>query len=103
MKLQDLGNKLSDVENNYFAFFLNISFSEIIIEVSQREGEDVQHIFNCFNVQEKYICNLFQVYQSLMSCLETIELAIGQISSYGKKDYMKKNYIPFHCCPKKKS
>lgn len=102
MKLQILKNinelpqiKLEDVENNCFSTSLGMAIGAIIQQVEEREGRGKENIFDYFNTEERYIYEIFMLHRSLISCLETIDMAIGFISSYSKKDYMKKSYIPF--------
>ena len=102
MKLAELKNfedlpaiDMADIQNSCFAQTINSFFCLLTQHVSDRVGQDKLNLFDFFEENERYIYELYQNYQALVSCLESIELGMNFISAYNEKDYMQPNFVPF--------
>ena len=86
---------MADIQNSCFAQTINSFFGLLTQHVSDRVGQDKLNLFDFFEENERYIYELYQNYQALVSCLESIELGMNFISAYNEKDYMQPNFVPF--------
>ena len=85
----------ADIQNSCFAQTINTFFCLLTQHVSNRVGQDRLNLFDFFEENEKYIYDLYQNYQALDSCLESIELGMKFISAYSEMDYMQPCFVPF--------
>lgn len=83
-----------DVEENPFYEKLSLCVGTIYQNVSEaHKGED--NFFKYFDTSETYANDIYMLYRSVESCLDSINYAISFISRYGTKDYMRKDFVPF--------
>lgn len=86
---------MADIQNSCFAQTINSFFCLLTQHVSDRVGQDKLNLFDFFEENEIYIYELYQNYQALDSCLESIELGMNFILAYSERNYMQPNFVPF--------
>ena len=85
---------LDDVQGNPFTEYLNLCFGLILDDIAKRTGKETE-LFNNMSTNEEYVIKEHEIQESLFSSLESIDYAIHFIESYGEKDYLKSDFIPF--------
>lgn len=92
----DFSLKISkeEVEENPFYKRLALCVGTIYQYVSDaHKGE--ANFFKYFKTNETYVNDIYMLYRSVESCLDSINYAIRFVSCYGAKDYMRKEFVPF--------
>lgn len=85
---------LDDVQENPFTEYLNLCFGLILDDIAKRTGKETE-LFDNMSTNEEYVIKEHEIQESLFSSLESIDYAIHFIESYGEKDYLKSDFIPF--------
>ncbi len=86
---------MADIQNSCFAQTVNSFFGFLTKYVSNKIGEDKLNPFDYFDVNERYIYELYLNYQALEFCLESIDLGMKFISDYSNGDYIQPDFVPF--------